>query len=314
MKKLLLKIKNIRFPRFVFADIYKVLSIFLLTLIQIPGMIFWGAVWFEVDMDLPHFNYKQFLESDIFRALLLISFLYSIGLLIFRKIENSDECSFAFGDSTTGIFFDGGKSHKETVQKITEILVENRELKNELQKIQEGTKMKKIVVKIGHDVEFKHRDKIILEGVMGTGKTVQLEKIALKLNNIGVPFIFITSMLDGLFNIPESRILQSMRDFLDKFVNNQNLDALVIELYDHKNRDKNTREEIKNQPIPEDILHQINALLERGAVLLIDESDYVLENNVIRNILIEALKKENQGVVITCQSIDSIRPYIENEK
>ena len=87
MKKLLLKIKNIRFARFVFADIYRILSIFLLTLIQIPGMIFWGAVWFEVDMDLPHFNYKQFLESDIFRALLLTSFLYSIGLLISEKLK-----------------------------------------------------------------------------------------------------------------------------------------------------------------------------------------------------------------------------------
>ena len=98
-------------------------------------MIFWGAVWFEADMDLPHFNYKQFLESDIFRVFLLISFLYSIGLLFFRIIKKSDECSFAFGDSEMGIFFDGGQSHEETVEKIIEILDENRELKNELKKI-----------------------------------------------------------------------------------------------------------------------------------------------------------------------------------
>ena len=75
-------------------------------------MIFWGAVWFEVDMDLPHFNYKEFLESDIFRAFLLISFLYSIGLLIFRKIENSDDYAFAFGDSE---IFSGALSSRPTL-------------------------------------------------------------------------------------------------------------------------------------------------------------------------------------------------------
>jgi len=129
IKALFSKMKKIGF---IFVDLYRFISHVIQTLVLIPGIIFWGAVWFEIDMDVPHFNYKEFLGSEVFKTFLLISFMFSIVYFFFRKMEKLDEYSFKFGNSETGVVFDGGKSIGETVQKITDIIVENHELKKAL--------------------------------------------------------------------------------------------------------------------------------------------------------------------------------------
>jgi len=54
-------------------------------------------------------------------------------------------------------------------------------------------------------------------------------------------------------------------------------------------------------------------MLEKGAVLMVDETSYVLENEAIRTIFHTTLKKDQQGLIITCQSIDDLERYLENK-
>jgi len=152
-----------------------------------------------------------------------------------------------------------------------------------------------------HDVEFQLHDKTVLEGRMGSGKSVQLEKIALKLYSEGVPFVLITTFHDtGTFlENPERRPLQSSRDFEAKFIENKCDDALIVQSH--------------CEEVSEKVLEQIKVMLEKGAVLMVDETSYVLENEAIRTIFHTTLKKDQQGLIITCQSIDDLERYLENK-
>ncbi|AHJ13022.1 hypothetical protein SMUL_1767 [Sulfurospirillum multivorans DSM 12446] len=152
-----------------------------------------------------------------------------------------------------------------------------------------------------HDVKFQLHDKTVLEGHMGSGKTVQLEKIALKLHAEGTAFVLITTFHDaGTFlENPMRRPLQSSRDFEAMFIENKCDDALIVQSY--------------CEEVSEKVLEQIEVILDKGAVLMIDETSYVLENEAIRTIFHTTLKKDHQGVIITCQSIDDLERYLENE-
>lgn len=261
---------------YLLADIWKILSLIIQTLILIPGMIFWGAVWLEADIDLPHFNYKEFLESNIFRAFLLISFMYSIGYFIFRKMEKSDEYSFKFGNSEKGVTFDGGGVIDKTVSLREFYLLVGR-------KIITGDEI----------LELKSTDKLLVVGVSGKGKTTFLERCALKLHKEGKPFVYVTSNSSYLWHQLEwlkAKLPQSSLDFYNDFAKTSSPDALIVEL---ENNDSN--EKIISG------VEQITKALENGAFLFLDETVYLLEIPEFKTLVFKALNDMNSGVAIAWQ-------------
>ena len=101
MREFYLKIKS---GGFLVSDIFRILSLTIQYLILIPGVIFWGTMYFEEDFGLPHFTFNEFLGSNIFGVLLFVSVLLACLVHVFIKIESQDKASTLYWIRVINLF------------------------------------------------------------------------------------------------------------------------------------------------------------------------------------------------------------------